>query len=84
LHLFLTNRRLDDAAEVHVSLADRAVTGIVDAEILTGPDPKAANSYEQPDVVRAEPFGDASAAGGRLRCTLPRLSFAAATVTIDR
>jgi alpha-N-arabinofuranosidase len=81
LHVFLTNRD-DREAEVHVRVADRDVAGVRDAEILTGPDPKATNAWEAPDTIRAEPFGEFEIGGGDVTFRLPAMSFAASTFRI--
>lgn len=52
-----------------------------DAEILTGTDPKAANSFAQPDLLKAVPFAAIARADGQ-RCQLPPLSFAALTLNL--
>lgn len=79
LHVFMTNRSLDEAATVHVALADHAIMGLDSADLLTGPDPKSANSFEQPDVIRAQPFSDAQVKNGQATVQLPPLSVAALT-----
>jgi alpha-N-arabinofuranosidase len=83
LHLFLTNRNSSEPAEVRVEVADRSVSALVDAELLTGPDPKAANSFEQPDIVTAQPYREVKIAGGTARVELPPLSVAAVTLAIS-
>ena len=87
LHLFLTNRSLTEPAPVSLAVADRAVTGCEDAEILTGPnrkaagpDPKAANSFAEPELIKPREFRAAAAEDGEVRCELPPLSFAALTL----
>ncbi len=82
LHVFLTNRSLEQAAEVDIVLADRPVLSCASAEVLTGPDPKAANTFEKRDAVVAVPFDGVKAAEGRARCHLPPLSFAALTLNL--
>ena len=79
LHLFTTNRSQRNSATAHVDLADRKIVSLESAEVLTGPDAKAGNSFAQPDVVRSRPFTDVEIAGGRGVVTLPPLSFAAMT-----
>jgi alpha-L-arabinofuranosidase len=49
------------------------------AELLTGPGPKAANSFEQPDVIRTQPFTDVRVRDGRATAQLPPLSVVALT-----
>ena len=79
LHVFAVNRSVDQAAVVRVDLADREIAALNNAELLSGPDAKAANSFEKPDVVKAQPFDDVSIAGGTATVELPPLSVAALT-----
>ena len=79
LHIFATNRSLTDASELVINLADRQLTGYESGEILTGTDPKAANSYEQPNAIRSQPFSAVSVKNGRATVQLPPLSIAALT-----
>jgi alpha-N-arabinofuranosidase len=78
IHVFLTNRD-DAAADVSVRLADREIAGDAGSEILTGPDPKAANAWDAPDTIRAESFGEFAIGGGEATLRLPPMSFAAST-----
>ena len=79
LHVFSTNRGLDETASVRVELADRAIVALESAELLTGPDAQAANSFEQPDVLKARPFEDVKITEGVAVLELPPLSVAALT-----
>lgn len=79
LHVFLVNRSPGEAAPVEVALGDRAIDAVVNAECVTGPDAKAANSFERPFEVVARPFERAGASGGRARLELPPLSAVAAS-----
>jgi alpha-N-arabinofuranosidase len=83
LHVFLVNRNPMESALVRVVLADRRLTEVEDAEILTGPGAQAANSFETPDAVVSEPFDDIAIADGRAEITLPPLSVAAMTIQLD-
>ena len=79
LHVFAVNRSLDESQAVRVKVADRSVAGVVSSEILAGPGPKAANSFECPSVVRSKPFSSVGLDEGAAVVTLPPLSFAAMT-----
>jgi alpha-N-arabinofuranosidase len=81
LSVFLTNRSLDEKAEVRVELAGAGggLAALRDAELLSGPGAKAANSFEQQDVVRSQPFAGAAVRNGVATVELPPLSFAAVT-----
>jgi alpha-N-arabinofuranosidase len=79
LHVFVTNRSVEEAAVVQVNLADRPIASLESGELLTGPDAKAVNSFEQPDVIGARPFANVRIADGRASMQLPPLSVAALT-----
>jgi alpha-L-arabinofuranosidase len=83
LHVFLTNRSVDEAVEVCVAVADRAVLSRENAELLTGPAPKAANSFEEGNVIKATPFEEVEIVDGQAKCELPPLSFAAMTLNLN-
>ncbi len=83
LHVFLINRSLEESAPVRVKLADGRIASAESAEILTGADAKAANSFESPDAVRSRPLTDVKVAGGAGTITLPPLSVAAITFLVD-
>ncbi len=82
LHVFLTNRSLSEAAPVEVKLLEGAMAAVAGAEIVTGPDAKAANSYDKPDVVAARPFAGFSIKAGAATALLPPLSVVAVTFTL--
>jgi alpha-N-arabinofuranosidase len=79
LSLFLTNRSLDEQAQVRVRLLDAALATVESAELLTGPGPQAANSFEQPSIIRTVPFDDILLKDGEALLRLPPLSVAAVT-----
>ena len=82
VHIFASNRATDSAAPIAVSLADRAISRLVSAELLTGPNAQAANSFDQPNLVAAQPFSDVRIADGKASFELPPLSFAAVTLQL--
>lgn len=82
LHVFLTNRSLNETAEVIV-LADKAIVACESAEIITAPEAKSANSFENPNVVIAKPFDTIHIESHQLQCKLPPLSFAAITLHLQ-
>jgi alpha-N-arabinofuranosidase len=82
LKVFLTNRNRDEIADVTIVLADGACVSRESAEILTGPDVKASNSFETPEVIKARPFKAITIKDGQVHCKLPPLSFAAMTLNL--
>ena len=80
LNLFTSNRDQEKTAEICVDLADREIIALANAEILTGPDAKAANSFENPEVITAQPFAEVLIKNGHAYYELPPLSFAAVTL----
>ena len=71
----LVNRSLVETIIVDVRPADVTFERVVRSEILSGPDAKAANSWEQPGVIVPR-GGDARLADGGLQVTVPPLSLA--------
>ena len=82
LHVFLVNRSLDVPAQVTIAPADRPIASFEEAEVLTGPDAKAANSFEQPDVIRSERFDAVTVKDGQALIELPSLSVVAMMVLL--
>jgi alpha-N-arabinofuranosidase len=82
LHVFVTNRSPDQNMELTLNPADINISRADSAEILTGPDAQAANSYEKPDMVRSRAYDAITVKDGRARCELPPLSLLAATFSV--
>lgn len=83
LKLFVVNRSTQEALDVRVEIFGGEMTREVNAEILTGTDPKAHNTFERPDVVRSMPFEGVQITGGRAVTRMPALSLVAATFRIQ-
>jgi alpha-N-arabinofuranosidase len=84
LHVFTTNRSTSETAEVELRIAGASIAQQLSGELLTGPNAKAANSFEEPNRVRAEAFDAIKIeAGGRTRFELPPLSLAALTLRLE-
>jgi len=79
LQVFTINRSQVESALVHIRLADQSVTALESAELLTGPRATAANSFEQPEVVKVRPLAETRPAQGEPSFELPPLSVAATT-----
>ena len=79
LHVFAVNRSLDAVAPLEVTVAGTTLAGVGDCEILTGPHPRARNTWDDPHVIEAAPFGGLSCTATSADLQLPPLSLAAAT-----
>jgi alpha-L-arabinofuranosidase len=83
LHVFTTNRHVRERARVDIRLGDRSITALDSAELLTGPDAKAANTFEQPHSVVSCSFdytkAEVRVSGDGASLWLPPLSLAAMT-----
>jgi len=77
LSVFLVNRDPSKAREIRVETGSGAILGPFDGDLLTGPGPRAANSFEDPDVVTKRPLKEVVLKGGAATVELPALSFAA-------
>ena len=82
LHVFMTNRDAMETAKVKLAVADRPVRALENAQLLTGSGPKAANSYENPDLVKAVPYENVLLKKDAAFCELPPLSFLAMTLDL--
>ncbi|MEW5717162.1 MAG: alpha-N-arabinofuranosidase [Chloroflexota bacterium] len=83
LHVFATNRHLDESARVQIQIADRKIAALENGESLTGPNAQAANTFEQPDIVKPQPFSDAQIGDGCVEVKLAPLSVTALTFRLD-
>lgn len=84
LHVFASNRNTSETAEVEVCIGGAGISQQLSGELLTGPDAKAANSFEEPDRVRARAFDAIKIqSDGRARFELPPLSLAALTLRLE-
>lgn len=83
VHVFLTNRNVDEAARIQINMADRNIARLVNAELLTGPDAKASNSFEQPDIIKPSSFSECRIVNGIAELELPALSVSAITLQLE-
>lgn len=83
LHVFAVNRNPTDTMELEIVLCDKALKQRLNADILTGNDPKAVNSFEQPDTVKAVMLEDVDFKEGKARLNMPPLSLIAVTFEIE-
>lgn len=71
---FILNRDLDAERELTLEWHDPSPVRVLAAETLTGPDLKAANTFEQPRLVAPQPL-DPPAAGPKMVLKLPPRSY---------
>jgi alpha-N-arabinofuranosidase len=82
LHVFATNRSPASEAALEIELADGSISALESGEILTGPDAKAANTWDKPDLLLSQPFDAVRVRDGRATAALPPLSVAALTFAL--
>jgi alpha-N-arabinofuranosidase len=75
--VFMLNRDLDAERDVELEWRDPTPVKVLACETLTGPDLKAANTFEGPSRVTPSPL-DAPAAGPRMTFRLPARSYTVA------
>ncbi|RYG19997.1 alpha-N-arabinofuranosidase [bacterium] len=83
LNVFLVNRNLEEPMEVNVCLADTRVTSLIKAEILSGSDPKAENTFERPNAVVSRDHDEVCIKEGCMVVTLPPMSVYAGTFQLE-
>jgi alpha-N-arabinofuranosidase len=84
LYAFLVNRGAGAPAEVEIDPAGARITALESAEIVSGTDPKAENTFERPQAVSSQPFRGVKMDGGKALVSLPPLSVTAMTFTIAK
>lgn len=82
LHVFLVNRSQTESADVEIDLAGMTIQGVDSAEVLTGSDPKAVNTYEQPNTLVSRAFNGVEVRDGKAALRLPALSVTAVSFKI--
>lgn len=74
LAVFLVNRSLTEDVTVRVAPADVAFTAVDACRVLIGPEPKAANSWENPTVIQPAEHRAIVTEQGALELTVPKLA----------
>jgi len=81
--VFLVNRSLTDDVEVQVSFGDRRATAALKTAVLTGGDPKAHNTWEEPNVVRPNCGSSTVDASGQIDVVAPSLGLTVVRVRLE-
>ncbi len=77
LAVFAVNRSQTDTVDLNILLNDALISGVTGADTLTGSDPKAANSWENPHAVEPKTLEVQLKEDGSVTAGLPPLSFTA-------
>jgi alpha-N-arabinofuranosidase len=80
--LFIVNRSQQESTPVDVIWQNGAPTAVQGAWQVAGDDPKAANSWAEPERITARPVTNYTLDDHTLRLTLPALSFTALSLTV--
>jgi alpha-N-arabinofuranosidase len=80
---FLVNRDITTELDVELRLADRRAVQVTGIDVLGGGDPKAANTWEQPDRVRPRAGRATVNDAGAVTTRLPAPGFAAVRFTTE-
>ena len=78
MSLFLVNRSVDQDVTVTIDLSDRQIISQGTVQVMTGDDPKLANTWEQPDNV-VPTSGSSTLNKGVLTIDVPKLGMAVTT-----
>ena len=81
LHVFLVNRG-KAVAGVRIDPAGLTLKKLASAEIVSGTNPMAANSFKQPDVVKSRAFDGVKITRGKASVSLPGYAVAAMTFRV--
>lgn len=75
--LFVVNRSQTDTVNTELIWQGGAPQRVTETWQLSGTDPKAANSWEQPDLITAKKLANSAVQDGKITLSLPPLSFTA-------
>lgn len=79
LHVFASNRSLTESMDLDIQIGDATIAKLMNAEIVSGKDPKAANTFKTPDEIVAQSFKEVTIKNGKATAKLPPLSVTAMT-----
>ena len=82
LHTFLVNRSADELARVEIIPGGIQLKSLLSAELVTGPDADAANTFDHPDTIKSQDFDRIMLDDGKASVQLPPLSVAAISFSI--
>ncbi|NNN22300.1 MAG: alpha-N-arabinofuranosidase [Acidimicrobiales bacterium] len=82
IHLFIVNRSVDESMALEIELQGATILNVLSADCLTGPSPKAKNTFARPNLVRSTSFDGFSVSSGSADATLPPLSLVAVSLSI--
>jgi alpha-N-arabinofuranosidase len=83
LHTFLVNRSISEESAVEIDHASGKISAIESAEVLSGTDPKANNTYEHPNTLSSGPLDSVRVVDGKASISLPPLSVAAVSFKVS-
>jgi alpha-L-arabinofuranosidase len=83
LHTFLINRNLSEAAEIEIDHAGGKIESVKSAEVISGSDPTASNTFENPTTICSRPLQTVKVSEGKASVRLPALSVAAVTFKVS-
>jgi len=75
ISLFILNRDLAKSHDVEVVWEDRAPTRVISANLLTGDDLKASNSFAAPERIAPQSLAMPAASGGKSKFEVPARSY---------
>lgn len=84
LAVFAVNRSQTEATTLTITLADTKVTGITGVNVLSGSDPKAANTWENPNLLTPRTGEAQITPSGDVTVEVPALGFVALRMTTSK
>ena len=75
LAVFIVNRSQTEAVPLNIQLTDAIVTQVLGVDVLAGTDPKAANSWENPNAIAPQSGSAQQTETGGITLSLPAPSF---------
>ena len=79
LHIFLVNRDIRETAEIEIDHGRGKLVSVISAEVVSGPNADACNTYENPNAICSQPLPTVKISEGKASVQLPPLSVSALT-----
>jgi alpha-N-arabinofuranosidase len=79
LHTFLVNRDIRETAEIEIDHGRGKLASVISAEVVSGPNAAAYNTYENPNAICSQPLQTVNISEGKASVQLPPLSVSAIT-----
>lgn len=84
LSVFAVNRDQNESAEIKLDVSGMRIKSALEAEVVSGPDPKATNTFDNPGRIRAHQLENIIVSDGIAVIEIPAMSVFAGTLVVEQ